>query len=153
MKRLILVILVWAISSLNALPVLADHHYDKCDNKIDFEKGEKLGGPFFGLGYLMSMHFLAERYCGHKLPPLKPELERIFRKHGCGPGTELFEQTMESERKLRTATLREFALEGQTNPSFTESDARKGYEVTIREFGGCDSLARMKEYTVGEPTE
>ncbi len=153
MKALVQVILVSSISLLITPPIFANHHYDKCDQKIDFEKGEKAGGPFFGLGLLMSMHFLAENYCGYKLPPLKPVLENLFNSHGCEQGSELFDTIMENESKMRSMTLVEFALQGQIDSTFTESDARKAYKSTIKEVGGCKSLGEMMREETRKPSK
>jgi len=145
MKVIVSLIFAASLNTSYALPALPDSHYDKCDNKIDVEKGEQAGGPFFGLGLLMSMHFLAERYCGYKMPPLKEQLERVFLANSCGLNSKLFKETMETERRMRSFTLAEFVHEGRRVPNFSESDARKAIQPLVTDLGGCKALRGVTE--------
>lgn len=121
----------------------ADHHYDKCDNVVDLEKGEKGGGPFFGLEYIMSFHFVAKHYCEADLPALRPVLENHITKNGCNKDTKIFIEIMENMDKFESASLSDFVRLGMNGETVTEDQARKLMgDMMDQELGGCDDLVK-----------
>ncbi len=140
MKALAFAISALVFNAVRVAPAVAEHHYDRCDNKVEIEKGEG-AGPLFGLEYVMGAHFVAEHYCHASIPPLKTLMEKHLVASGCGPNTEIYELIMEDVQKLRSATLAEFLLEGKADPSFTEADARAALGSIAEENGGCAALA------------
>ena len=113
--------------------------HDPCDNKIEVEKGERAGGPFFGTGMLMGVLATAEKLCGAKGLDWEQAFSRYVVANGCPVHSPIGKQIIADARKVRSVTLAMLLSDGKATFVSPEqiAEAKRGIE---QEMGGCAKL-------------
>lgn len=108
-------------------PTNAAEHFNRCDNKIEFEKGERPGAPFFGIGMAFTIYAAAKAKCDPSLPPLTGKIADFVLKSGCDPDTGIFRELVGDAKRVDEAGISGF---------------RDSIEIDslVEELGGCKKL-------------
>lgn len=133
--------------ALTSAPASAADTFDRCDMKLEIEKGEKLG-PFMGVPYLMLSWSLAERVCHADHLPMVRYVEKMVKAEGCGPDTEISRDLKHSAIEMDKLSLAQI-LE-ITDPAVTDEAVKKEAESAVDQFGGCEDVLISRQNIVDQ---
>ncbi|MBY5313692.1 hypothetical protein GR210_07445 [Rhizobium leguminosarum] len=108
--------------------------------RTSFKPNEPFESRFVGIDYALTMHVLAERYCGAEPKPIGPRFLQYVEKQGCGPGTEIYSDLEAAVAKMEGASLKLFAQNGDPGLAISEPQVQEWASSTTKELGGCDAL-------------
>ena len=137
--RMVSVVLLASIG----VPPAHGQSYDACDNKIEFEKGEKAGGPFFGVGYLMLAHALAETFCGAPATGMSSKILGYVEKQGCGPDTPIYSESKEDIARLERSDLETLMKVGDPTRELSTEQVEENARAGVEDMGGCPALLKI----------
>lgn len=112
---------------------------DKCDNRIEVEKGEGVG-PFFGFEHVLYANALAEKVCGAPAISMNSNVLQWAESEGCGPGTPIYAVLGTAIQTMEEWDLEALALDGRTDREMSPDQVRDWAHTAVEEFGGCPAL-------------
>ncbi|MCH4544754.1 hypothetical protein MK632_03015 [Rhizobium changzhiense] len=125
---------------LASVPLAAAHAEQPNFCRNSFKPNEPIESRFVGIDYALTMHVLAERYCGAEPKPMGPRFLQYVEKQGCGPGTEIYSDVEVAIATLEGASLKLLAQNGDPALAISEPQVQEWASATTKELGGCDPL-------------
>ena len=123
--------------------------FDRCDNKIEVEKGERAGGPFFSVGMVMAVLAFAEKVCGAEPMDWRKTFSGYVRKHGCSAESPIGKEIISQAEQLQLVSAEDLIRAGRPRPSMTDEQMEAARKRTIDELGGCTALIEGHSNFVG----
>lgn len=122
---------------------------DKCDNKIEVEKGEGVG-PFFGFEHALYANALAEKVCGAPATSMSSKVLQWAESEGCGPGTPIYAVLGTAIQTMEEWDMEALALDGRTDREMSPDQVRDWAHTAVEEFGGCPALISFHKRLQGD---